>query len=84
MPLDEAVRATKQEHMRLQGMTPGQHAQILQNNRVKERCHQLVRRRSCFLQAIDVGFGKHTAFAGHLVQLYAVVSLVGEFPSREF
>src|SRR5580698_9671389 len=42
-----------------------------------------MRRRARLLQAVDIGFGKHAALAGHLVQLHAVVRLVGKLSRRD-
>ena len=54
-----------------------QDAQVLQHDGLKQGSHQLIRWRSYFLQAVDVGFGEDTALAGHPVQLDPVVALHG-------
>ena len=68
--------------MGTQRMSARQHAQILQDDGFKQRCHQLVGRRACLLQTVDICFGKHAAFAGNLVQLDAVVGLIGKLGTR--
>ena len=76
--LDEAVGAAQQQYMRAQGMPARQHAQILQHDGFEERSHQFMGGRAGLLQTVDVGFRKHAALAGNLVQLDAVVGLVGQ------
>ena len=61
--------------MRPQRVATRKHAEVLQYDRFKQRSHQLVRRRSFFLQAIDVSLGEDPAFPCHFVQLDAVVAL---------
>ena len=65
-------------------MAAGEHAQILQNNRLEQRCHQFVGRSPDLLQAVDVGFGEHAAFAGDPVQFDSVVSLLAKLGGRNF
>ena len=65
-------------------MAAGEHAQILQNNRLEQRCHEFVRRSPDFLQAVDIGFSKYAAFAGHSVQFDSVVSLFAKLGGRNF
>ncbi len=81
---DEAVRPAEQQHVRPQGMAAGQHAEVLQHDGFEERCHQFIRRRSNFLQAVDVGLGEHAALAGDLVQLDAVIALHSKLGGRNF
>ncbi len=71
------------KHMRPQCVSARQNAQVLQHDRFKQRRHQLIRRRADFLQTIDVGFREHTALAGDLVQLDAVIALLAEQRPRE-
>ena len=75
---DEAVRAAQQQHVGAQSVAARQHAQILQDDGLEEGGHQFVRGRAGFLQAIDVGLSKNAALAGNLMQLDAVISLVGK------
>ncbi len=58
-------------------MSARQHAQILQNNGFEQRCHQLIGRRTDFLQAVDVRLGEHAALPRDFVQLDFVISLLG-------
>ena len=81
---NEAVRAAEEQHMRAQCMPPRQHAEILQHDSFKQRRHQLVRRRSHFLQTVDVGFREYAALSGHFVQLDAFVFLFGQLDRRNF
>ncbi len=69
--------------MRTQGMPAREDAQVLQDDGLKEGSHQLVRRRTCLLQTIDICFRKYTTLAGHFVQLDAVICLVGQLGSRD-
>ena len=64
--------------MRAKCVAAGENAEVLQNDGFKERRHQLVGRCAGFLEAVDVGLGEDAAFAGDLVQLDAVIALVGE------
>ena len=66
------------KHVRAQCVAAGEHAEVLQDDGFKERCHQLVGWRAGFLQAVDVGFGEDAALAGDFVQLDSVIALVGE------
>ena len=71
---DETIRPAQQQNVRAERMSTGQHGQILQNDGVEERSHELIGRDTLLLQTVDVGFGKDTAFAGHLMELNAVVA----------
>ena len=64
--------------MRPQRVAARQHRQVLPDDRLEQRRHQLVRRHAHLLQAVDVGLGEHAALAGHRVQLEAVVAHVAE------
>ena len=75
---DESVRSAQQQHVRAQRMSASQHAEILQHDGFEERGHQLIRRRAGLLQAVDVRLGKDAALASDLVQLDAVIALVGK------
>ena len=52
------------------------------HDRLKQRRHQLIRRRPDFLQAVNVGLGEHAALAGHLVQLDSVIALQRQLRHR--
>ncbi len=82
MPLNEPVGAAQQQDMRTQVYARGSNAQILQDDGFEERCHQLVGGCAGLLQAVDVCFGKDAALAGNLMQLDAVVTLVGQARTR--
>src|SRR5690348_15279661 len=81
---NETVGAAQQQDMWPQGVATRKYAQILEHNRIEERCHQFIRRSADFLQAVDVRFGEHTALASDLVQLNAVISLLAEFLGGNF
>lgn len=68
----------QQQHVRTEGVAPGQDRQVLQHDGVKQRGHQLVGRDALLLQAVDVDFGEDTALAGDRVESDAGVSLVAE------
>src|SRR5262249_15447475 len=52
--LDEAVRASEQKDVRLERVSPGQNRQVLEDDRVEERRHQLVGWRAFLLQTVDI------------------------------
>ena len=60
-------------------MSAGQDREVLQNNGVEQRSHQLIGRDALLLQAVDIGFREDTAFACDRMQLDAGVALVAEF-----
>jgi hypothetical protein len=59
-------------------MAAREHAEVLQHNRFEQRSHQLVWRRPDFLQAVDIGFRKHSALARDFVQFDPVILLLGQ------
>ena len=60
---NETVRTAQQQHMRTQRVPARKHRQVLQHDRIEQRCHELIGRDSLLLQAVDVGLGKHAALA---------------------
>ena len=80
---NEAVRASEQQHVRTQCVAASQHGEVLQNDGVEQRRHQLIRRDALLLQAVDVGFGEDAALAGHGMQLDSGVALVAKLLRRE-
>ena len=76
---DKAVRTAEQQHMRTQRVAARQHGQVLQNDGVKQRSHQLIRRDALLLQAVDVGLGEDAALARDGMQLDADVALIAQF-----
>ena len=68
--------------MRPQRMPARKNAQVLQDDRFKQRCHQFVGRRSDLLQTVDVGLRENAALARDFVQLDAVIFLLREFGCR--
>src|ERR1700730_17337078 len=83
-PADETVGAAQEQNMRTERVPAGEHAEILQNNCIKQRGHQLIGRRSNLLQAVDVRLSKHPALPRHFVQLDAVIALVPELLGGDF
>ena len=81
---DERVRPAKQQDVRPQRVTAREHGQVLQDDRVEQRRHELVGRRAFFLQTIDVRLGEHTTLARHLVEFDAQVSLIAQLHGRDF
>ena len=65
-------------------MTAREHTQILQNNSLEEGSHQFIGGSAGLLQTVDIGLRKHTALTGDLVELYAVVGLIGQFGRGNF
>src|SRR5206468_5234252 len=75
---DKSVRAAQEKNVGAERMTAGKYAEILKHDGLEERRHQLIRRRACLLQSVDVSLGKNPTFAGNLVQLDALVPLIRE------
>ena len=69
--------------MRQQGVAAGQHGQVLADDRVEQRCHQLVGRHAHLLQRVDVRLGEHAALAGDRVDLDPGVAHVRELVGRD-
>ena len=59
----KGIGPAQQQHMWHERMAAGEHGEVLQDNGVKKRGHQLGGRKSLLLQAVDVGLGKDAAFA---------------------
>ena len=81
---NEGIGSTQQKNVRTQSVAASEHAEVLKNDGLKQRGHQFIGGCAYFLQAVDVGFRKHTAFSGNFMQLDAVVTLIGEFLDRNF
>ena len=82
-PADVGVRSAEQQDVRQQRVAAGEHRQVLPDDRVEQRRHQLIRRHAHLLQAVDVGLGEHAAFAGDRVDLDARVPHVGKLVARD-
>src|SRR4029077_409366 len=80
---NKAIGPTQQQNVGTKGVTPCQHAEILQNDGLEQRRHQFVGRSANLLQAVDVGLGKYAALAGDLVQFDPLVSLFAELKGRD-
>ena len=80
---DERVGSAEQQHHRPERLAAREHGEVLLDDGVEERGHQLVRRDSALLQAVDVGFGEHAAFPGDGVKREAVVAVVAERVRRD-
>ena len=65
--------------MRTQRVSAGQNRQVLEDDRVEQRCHQLVGRRAFFLQTVDIGLSEDTALPRHFVQLDSEKTLLAQF-----
>ncbi len=75
---DETVRTAQQQHVRTQCVAAREDREILQNDGIEQRSHQLIGRNALLLQPVDVGLGKDAALAGHGMQLDAGIALVAE------
>ena len=82
--LDVGIRAAEQQHIGPQRIPTGEHGEVLLDDGFEKRGHQLIRRHAALLQAVDVGLGKHTALAGHRMQLYIEVTHVAELFGGNF
>ncbi len=79
----EGVRPPEKQHSRRQGASVREHAQVLQDDGVEQRRHQLLGRDAAFLEAVDVGLGEHAALAGDRVDLQADVGEGAERVGRD-
>ena len=64
--------------MGAQCVAAGENAQVLEHDRFEQRRHQLVGRGAYFLQAVDVGLGEYAALPCYLVELDAMIFLLGK------
>ena len=60
-------------------MAASEHAQVLQNDRFKQRRHQFISRGAHLLQTVDIGLSEDPAFSGDFVQLDTVILLLAKF-----
>src|ERR1019366_1054331 len=65
--LDVSVRPAEQQHGGTQSVAARQHRQILLNNRLKQRGHQLAGGYAALLQSIDVRLREYAALPCHRV-----------------
>src|SRR5262249_6753399 len=72
------VRAAEQQHVRPKSVAPSEDGEVLPNDRLEERCHELWRSHTHFLQGIYVGLGENAALACYRVQLETVVAHFAE------
>ena len=70
---NERVRPPDQQHAWRQGAPAREHAEVLQDDGVEQRGHQLLGPDAALLEAVDVGLGEHAALAGDRVHLEADV-----------
>ncbi len=64
-------------------MTAGEHREVLLDDRLEERGHQLVRRNAELLQTVDIGLREDAALAGDRVELVSVIGLLAEELCRD-
>ena len=76
--LDVGVRPAEEEDVGHQRMTAGQDREVLLDDRLEERGHQLVRGDAELLQAVDVGLREDAALARDGVELVPVIGLLTE------
>ncbi len=77
-PGDEGVRPPQKQHVGQERVAAREHLQVLDHEGLEQGGHQFLGRDPLFLQAVDVGFGEHAAFAGHRVQADPVVMEPGQ------
>ena len=76
---DKDVWPSQEQHARLQRLSAGEHREILNDDGVKQRGHQLPRRNALLLQSGNVGFGKDAALACNRMNLKSVILLLQQF-----
>ncbi len=81
--LDVRVRPAEQEHVGHQRMAAGQDREVLLDDRLEERGHQLIGGHAELLQTVDIGLREDATLAGHRVQLLPVVGLLAEQFGRD-
>ena len=69
----KGVGSAEQKNMWQKCMAAREHGQILQNDGIEERGHQLVGRKTLLLQAVDVGLGKDAALARYGMDAHASI-----------
>ncbi len=82
-PLDVSVGAAQKQHHGAQRVAAGEHGEILLDDRLEERSHQLVGRDAALLQAVDVRFGEDAALPCHGMELQPQVTHVAELLGRD-
>jgi hypothetical protein len=80
---DEGVGAAEQQNVRPQRVAAREHGEVLLDDRLEERGHQLFGRHALLLQAVDIRLGEHPALARDRVQLDAAVSHVAQLGRRD-
>ena len=63
------VRTAEQEDLALERVAARQHGEVLADDRVGERVHDLVARDAALHEVHDVGLGEHAALRGDVVEL---------------
>ena len=63
------VRPADQQDVRRHRVPARQHRQVLRDDRVEQRGHQVAGRDTALLEAVDVRLGEHAALAGDRVHL---------------
>ena len=67
------VRTAEQQHIGHQGVSPREHRKILQNDGMKERCHQVALGNALFLKPGDVGLREDTALSGYGINMGVLI-----------
>ncbi len=82
-PANERVRTAEQQHVRIQRVPAREDRQVLENDGLEERRHELIDRRTQLLQSRDIALGEDPALARDSVQLDAVVAERGNLVGRD-
>ena len=80
---DVGVRSAQEQDHGAQRVPARQDRQVLLDDGFKQRRHQLARWDAGFLQAVDIGLGKHAALPCHRVQLQPVVTHLAQVFGRD-
>jgi hypothetical protein len=74
----EGIRPAEQQHHRTEGLSAGQDRQVLLDDGLEERRHQLVARHALLLQSVDVRLGEDPAAPRDGVESQPLVALLAE------